>query len=305
MDVAIGLLRDRQGRLLISYRRAGQTYGEHWEFPGGKLEAGEDGATALRRELAEELGIIVTQAQLWRVLSFAYPERRVRLQIWEVQTYTGTPWGREQQPLAWVSLAELPRYHLLPANRHIVNALQLPLTYLITPEPQDDFCPQLEQALAAGVRLVRLRTRLTGAALARVTERTLSCCQRAGAQLLLSGATSAQALGADGVHLTARELMALQERPQAQQWVAASCHTQTELAHALAIGVDFAVLSPVQTTPSHPDTQPLGWPQFSRWVAAQPLPVYALGGLTRTDLPQALAAGAQGIAAIRGLWGPG
>jgi 8-oxo-dGTP diphosphatase len=76
-----------------------------------------------------------------------------------------------------------------------------------------------------------------------------------------------------------------------------------ELAHATAIGVDFAVLAPVAATVTHLDAVALGWDGFQTLTVPASMPVYALGGMTAADLPCAIKAGAQGIAAIRGLWG--
>jgi 8-oxo-dGTP diphosphatase len=97
--------------------------------------------------------------------------------------------------------------------------------------------------------------------------------------------------------------MASATRPlDIEQWVAASCHSAPELEHAARIGVDFAVLSPVAATVSHPGAQPLGWGRFRELVAAVPFPVYALGGMQLPDLATARAHGAQGIALMRGIW---
>jgi 8-oxo-dGTP diphosphatase len=84
--------------------------------------------------------------------------------------------------------------------------------------------------------------------------------------------------------------------------VGASCHDAAELTQAVAFGLDYALLSPVKATTSHPSANPLGWSRFSALVDPIPLPVYALGGLTPADLAEAVRHGAQGIAAIRGLW---
>jgi len=85
--------------------------------------------------------------------------------------------------------------------------------------------------------------------------------------------------------------------------VAASCHNRDELFHASVLGLDFAVLSPVQKTRSHPDASPLGWERFRDLVEAVDLPVYALGGMRMEDTPLAWEHGAQGIAGIGCLWG--
>lgn len=307
LAVVVGVVRDAQGRILLAHRLPRKFYADYWEFPGGKQESGEDAVTALRRELAEELGIHVTQARPWRQLYYAYPERAVQLAVWEVQDYQGIPWGREGQPLAWVAPENLLNYPILPANRPLVQALRLPPFYAITP-PQlaPDWPAQLTQLLTRGVRLVQWRTHLSEAQQAVAVTQALACCHAAGAQLLFNGTPAqAESWGADGVHLSAQRLrdwLALGAVRPSLAWVAASCHNAEELAQALAARVDFAVLGPVQPTATHPQVPALGWAQWTHWVQQQALPVYALGGLQRDDLPSALAAGAQGIAAIRGLW---
>jgi 8-oxo-dGTP diphosphatase len=84
--------------------------------------------------------------------------------------------------------------------------------------------------------------------------------------------------------------------------VGASCHDTAELRAAEALGADFAVLGPVQATPSHPDSRPLGWNDFEALVRGSAIPVYALGGVMRSDLDRARARGAHGIAMVRGAW---
>ena len=91
-------------------------------------------------------------------------------------------------------------------------------------------------------------------------------------------------------------------RPAGFHRLAASCHNAADLQQAQRIGADFAVLSPVLPTQSHPEATLLGWQSFAEQVAAATIPVYALGGMTMNQLPQAWQSGAQGIAGIRGLW---
>jgi 8-oxo-dGTP diphosphatase len=125
-------------------------------------------------------------------------------------------------------------------------------------------------------------------------------CQQRGACLLLNSEFAlAPAFAVDGLHLSSRALLALQARPEAYRYIAASCHNEHELAHAQAIGVDFVVIAPVLATPTHPQATPLGWQRFSELVAQTNLPAYGLGGLNKEDLSVAQHAGAQGIAAIR------
>jgi 8-oxo-dGTP diphosphatase len=122
--------------------------------------------------------------------------------------------------------------------------------------------------------------------------------------MLVNGSPdTAMELGADGVHLPSKDLMACSERPLDRgHWVAASCHGRHEVDHACSIGVDFIVVSPVKPTLSHPGAPVLGWRGLRALTAGACVPVYALGGMTPSDLETAWAHGAQGIAAIRGLW---
>jgi len=96
--------------------------------------------------------------------------------------------------------------------------------------------------------------------------------------------------------------MALAERPLGAGWVGASCHSPQELAKAVSMQLDYALLSPVLPTSSHPHTEALGWQRFSSWVQQANLPVYALGGMRADLLGQTKQAGGQGIAAIDAFW---
>jgi 8-oxo-dGTP diphosphatase len=307
LHIAVGVVVDAAGRILISERKPDCAYAGQWEFPGGKCEPGERVTTALARELQEELGIMVRAARPLIRLSHRYPDRHVLLDTWRVTAWDGLPEARENQRFAWVPAAELDRYPMLAANRPIVRAVQLPETYLITPAPgpdRDAFVAVLARSLAAGVRLVRLRAPALAtddyAALAR---RCLAVCRQHGAKLLLDREPAlVEQLGADGLHLTATALARADRRPLAGRLLAVSCHTRAELERALALGADFAVLGPVQPTPSHPGQPGLGWAGFRGHVGELALPVYGIGGLTPADLAHAWQHRAQGIAAIRSLW---
>lgn len=123
IDVAAGVLRDLEGRVLITRRPDGTHLGGWWEFPGGKLADGESPADGLGRELAEELGIAVLRAEALIRYQHCYPERRVNLHVWLVHDYDGQPTGVEGQAIRWVKVDELNEAGLLPADRPIVNAL--------------------------------------------------------------------------------------------------------------------------------------------------------------------------------------
>ncbi len=309
LHVAAGVIVGSGGRILIAKRPEQLHQGGLWEFPGGKLEPGESVAAALRRELQEELGIRVERARPLIRIRHDYGDRVVLLDVWRVERFHGEGCGREGQEIAWVEPHSLLEYTFPVANLPIVTAARLPSRYLITPEPGTDwdgFLLGLERCLNSGVTLVQLRARrLSRREYDELARRVIALCREHGARLLLNADPSADTvMAADGVHLTAARLLALKHRPlPTGQWVAASCHNRHELIHAARIGVDFAVLSPVLPTRSHPTAETLGWERWEQLVESAPFPVYALGGMRDEDLPLAYSRGAQGIAAIRSIWG--
>lgn len=104
MDVAVGVLIDAAGRFLMTTRPLGKVFAGYWEFPGGKLEAGETTEQALKRELHEELGIDIGAAQPWKVEVMDYPHARVRLHFCKVFSWVGELEMREGQIHAWQTL---------------------------------------------------------------------------------------------------------------------------------------------------------------------------------------------------------
>ena len=104
VDVAVGVLIDGQGRFLLTSRPEGKVYAGYWEFPGGKLEAGESVEQALRRELFEELGITIGEARPWQVEMVDYPHALVRLHFLKVHAWSGEFQMREGQQMAWQTL---------------------------------------------------------------------------------------------------------------------------------------------------------------------------------------------------------
>jgi 8-oxo-dGTP diphosphatase len=104
IDVAVGVLIDAQGRFLLTSRPEGKVYAGYWEFPGGKVEAGETIEQALRRELHEELGITIGAAKPWQVTLHDYPHALVRLHFCKVFAWAGEFQMREAQQMAWADL---------------------------------------------------------------------------------------------------------------------------------------------------------------------------------------------------------
>lgn len=306
VEVAAGVITRADGSFLIGQRAPGTFYPGYWEFPGGKVEAGESAAEALRRELDEELGIRVERLFPWLVREHDYEHAHVRLHFFEVPDWSGLVNDRVHSALAWVVADNIDRAPMLPANGPILKSLRLPRMMGITQAEVIGVGPQLEaidRALVGGLRLIQVRE--TGLAADLRRDFAAEVVRRAhayGALVLINDAIDlALGIGADGVHLPARRLAELAARPPLD-WVGASCHTRDELEHVARLGLDYALLGPVKATATHPGQRPLGWDAFAGLAAALPFPVLALGGLDSSDMEDARCAGAHGIAAIRGCW---
>lgn len=306
IEVAAAVLLDAEDRFLLAQRPAGKAFEGYWEFPGGKVEAGETAADALRRELQEELGIGVDAVCPWLTRDFDYPHASVRLRFFRIYAWHGEPQGREGQRFVWQHAHGLSVAPVLPANGPILRALDLPAVYGITQAAaagMDAFKQQLADALQRGLRLVQVREKtLSRAALRAFAADVVALSHRHGARVLINGdAALALDIGADGVHLTSAQLRTLAQRP-ACDWVAASCHTRAEVEAAARLGADFVVAGPVMPTPTHAGAPTLGWPGFAACIQDNAVPVYALGGMRREDLSTARRHGAHGVAMLRGAW---
>lgn len=308
VHVAVAVIQDQQGRVLLSRRHDRAHQGGLWEFPGGKLEPGETLSQALRREIWEELGLRIAAHRPLIAITHHYGDRSVLLDVHQVTGYAGVAAGLEGQPLAWVAPDALADYRMPAADRPICAAIRLPASYLITGGPEADtdrFLQRLRRALADGQRLVQLRAPgLAADDYLQLADKALAVCRRHRARLLLNADPRLlDRVPADGIHLNSRRLMGLHSRPVADdKWLAASCHDTAQLRQAERIGADFAVVSPVLPTASHAEAEPIGWQRFASLADSACLPVYALGGMRPEMLSTARAAGAQGIAAIRSLW---
>ncbi len=300
LQVAVGVVKNSAGKILISLRHADLHQGGLWEFPGGKIETAETAEQALVRELKEELNITVIAATPLITINHQYPDLSVQLKVFLVEQFSGEAQGCEGQPFKWVAPAELEHYAFPAANQPIITAARLPQYYAILDDADEALLlPNLQKILNKGVKLIQARLKaLPSAVVAAFIEQAYPLCQRQQALLLMNSAVEFSA-AVDGIHLTSRDLMNLAERPENTPWLAASCHSLEQLQHAQNIGVDFVVLAPILATQTHPGAASLGWEQFVELVGNVNLPVYALGGMTESSLTTARQSGGQGIAAIR------
>jgi 8-oxo-dGTP diphosphatase len=306
IDVAAAVLIRPDGAVLLAQRPADKVYGGYWEFPGGKLEAGEAARTALARELHEELGVDIEEAAPWLTRVYSYPHGTVRLHFFRVRRWSGELHGREGQAFAWQRVEAPTVAPMLPANAPVFRALALPEEYAISNAGEvgeDAFLAALRKRLAGGLRLVQLREKsMPRDRLRRLAGEAVRLVAEVGGSVLVNGDEAlARESGAQGVHLTAAGLAAAGARPAFDR-VGASVHTAGELRKAEALELDLAVLGPVAATPTHPQAATLGWDGFERIARDAAIPVFAIGGLARGDLERAWSRGAHGVAMIRGAW---
>lgn len=302
IQVVAAVIRDAEDNILITRRAQHVHQGGLWEFPGGKREAGETARQALQRELHEELGIEVLDAVPLIKVNHDYGDKQVQLEVWTVRDFAGEAWGREGQAWQWIRESQLDDLAFPAANTPIIKAARLPPHYAVLEgSSAEQIFSRYQQYLACGVRLMQLRLKdlpcqNRPAIIEQIQQQGLQ--QQVTVLLNSDLAEQTQIPAVQGLHLTSQALMALTERPQLSGLIAASCHNLQQLQQAERLGLDFAVLAPVQVTTTHPDAQPLGWDVLSSWLDQINLPVYLMGGLRLDDLQRARLVGAQGLAGI-------
>ncbi len=306
VEVAAAVLQRADGTFLLAERPKGRIWAGYWEFPGGKLEPSETASDALCRELKEELGIEVVTAYPWITRVFVYPHAKVRLHFFRVTEWRGQLHPHEGQQFSWQRVHEVSVRPLLPANAQVLQALALPSLYAISNAEElgeAEFLVRLQRRLSEGLKLLQLREKnMPRNVLKKLAHRVVAMAHEHGARVMVNADLDlANEVGADGVQLTALQLASLTERPGVSL-CSASCHSREELRRAEGLGCDFALLSPVLPTLSHPGAETLGWEGLSDIVSGSSIPVYALGGLTRTDMINAWRQGAHGISLLRDAW---
>lgn len=311
VHVAVGVILNKKGKVLIAKRSSQAHQGGLWEFPGGKLDADESVSQALTRELREELAIEVISTEPLINIRHDYSDKSVLLHVHTITHFTGDACGNEGQPICWVSPNELHLFEFPAANRPIITAITLPQRILITGSAASDgeYLLRAELALKAGIRCVQLRKQDSlSTSFFTLAEKLSLLCNEYSAKLMLNTSVQQFLAFTDsrenfGLHLNAYQAMSCLSRPVSQSiLLGVSCHNVNEIAQAERIGADYICLSPVKETSSHLDQKGMGWENFAQIVATVTVPVFALGGMQEKDLPQAKMAGAQGIAGISAWW---
>ncbi|HCR3984041.1 TPA: 8-oxo-dGTP diphosphatase MutT [Kluyvera georgiana] len=123
LQISVGIIRNAAGEIYITQRAADAHMAHKWEFPGGKIEAGESPQEAVIRELQEEVGIVTTSLQPFDKLEYQFPDRHITLWFWLVDSWEGEPWGKEGQPGRWVAQQDLVADEFPPANVPVIEKL--------------------------------------------------------------------------------------------------------------------------------------------------------------------------------------
>ncbi len=248
IDVAVGVVFRGDGAVLLGQRPPGKPYAGWWEFPGGKLEAGETVAQALARELHEELGIEVRACAPWVVREFSYPHARVRLHFRRVTAHVGEPCSREGQAFAWLGPESIDVAPLLPATVPVIAWLRLPAALCASAAAtlgEEGFIAALRHGLDAGKvpALLLDEPALAPDAFDRLLRRALPLCRAHRVRVLIGPLHPVSfARAADGAlagRLPADAAGARALGPLA----AVRLRDPGELHAAAAAGLDFAVLA--------------------------------------------------------------
>lgn len=303
INVAVAVIQREDGRILMAERPLGKESAGFWEFPGGKFELGERAEQAVTRELYEELGIRLNVVYPWICYKHRYSDKIVKLHVYRVFSWEGSPSGREGQRISWENPSSVTVMPLLPANERILQAIALPLVYAIInagsvgPGVKAKLITHLSYLLKQGVRMMQVRVRYKSPdQQLQIIRPIANLAHNYGAKLLVTGnELIARKSGADGIHLSANQLMNTHTRP-CTQLLSVSCHNASELAQAAALRANFVSLSPVCSTPTHPNIAGMGWTKFADLTSNLSMPVYALGGLDSDCLATATQHHAHGIA---------
>lgn len=309
IHVAVGVIvSPDKKKVLITKRTVNQHLAGLWEFPGGKIEKEESVISALSRELNEELGIDVIKAKQLTTVNYDYPEKKVLLDVWQVDEWNGEPVGKESQELVWEKIDELNVYNFPEANKHIIQTLSLNPVYLISQQSykeKSEFISTVEEYFSSGLKVFQLRLNLKNEPeYSHLIDELSDSAKKYNAKLILNGVPSdIKKYNVNGLHLKSKELLNYSKRPIGEEYLlGASCHNENELLHAKKLNVNYAFLSPVCKTTSHPEKEALGWEKFFYLSKKVELPVYALGGMRLTDIETAKTNNAHGIAMISAVW---
>lgn len=307
MHVAVGVYKTRENTFLVCQRPKGKPWSGLWEFPGGKIELGEDPATALCREWREELAVTPTAFTLMSSIDYSYPKNKVCLHVFLITQLQGKITPLEQQKVSFKSEQELFSIDMLPANRFVLSRFMLSSYYYMTSESlwqHNNWEEKLAKIICSGIKQVRLRRdSFDKKSYSDLVRSCAKICHKNKALLFIDCAEPDLLQYADGVHLAVKDWSLLTARPCSEnKWLGMSVHNSSELISAQQLGCDFVTISPVNHTTSHPEHAALGWEALKGLCTTTYMAVYALGGVSPADIRVARQHGAFGVAGISGFF---
>lgn len=298
MEVSAGIFL-KKDKALLTKRLSSQPWPGYWEFPGGKLEQGETLQGCLKREIFEEIGVVITAFSRWITREFKQDNKTIKITFFKITKWDGEIQNKEVEDHLWIDLSS-KHYpdKMLPKNLYIVRALKLPPFYLISnfyennnffinnSVFEEDFMIQLREPCLSEYLLKKLYKKL------KVDFKK---------NILVNSRHVNFLSQKNGIHYTENDLKNIKSIDK-KIINSASVHNIAGLKKAESIGLDFVVLSPVLKTRSHPKAKPMGWRIFKEMANQSSIPVYPLGGLTVSDLNTSLDCGGVGIGSQRSIW---
>jgi len=321
IDVAVAIIRNPEGEVLINQRLGNDGYKGHWEFPGGKLEKDESAEQALIRECHEEIDIEISACSPLITFTHSYPDKTVRLHVFLVTEFVNQPRPIEGQPLKWVKIEALVAHDLLPADITIIRALQLSDYCIVTPkinsaeslkhfvnkikvfvQRQSSFILQVRQHHMSQTRYIDFFTELLlQLEKENISLRNIQFQLNTFLDTFLKIQDNNVKKLSLGLHLSSTELLKYRQGDDSQlknYLVGASVHSNTEIEIGLENKLDYLILGTVQPSMTHPSKKPLLWSKFAELTKDKPISIYAIGGMRVKDLAKAKMHGARGIAGI-------
>lgn len=292
LEVAVAVVRNAQGHVLLAERTPRQISAGFWELPGGKIDAGETPLAAARRELLEEVGLRADALSPWCEYEHRFPTRRLRLHFFEVTRWHGEARGREGQRVAWADPRH-PPLPLLPSNVRVLAQLSLPplLVRVELGHGCDAWaaCAATAADMPVAADILLAAPHLPSGQRAQLGRRLAAFLRPRNARLLLSGGVAdARQAGLPDTYSDSAELSRLSVRPATRVWIVEAADSHA-LAQARALGAD-AVIIPATRGGGVPD-----WQFVRRMIEHARLPCYIAGALVVTDAAAARAVGAAGI----------
>ena len=280
--------------VLLSQRLPNKHLAGFWEFPGGRVECGEDPEQALCRELVEELGIEPQVARPLCILTHHYPEKSVRLRFYRVSKWSGEPQGREGQAIEWVPWHQLPSRQMPAADQAILKLFGVSPHYIQVMEhnAQSASLNAWASQATSSHLLSWSESLLTQDAL--LADRVMGLWKKLRSQghycIVEGDPELAVQLGADGVELSQEKLMQVSTRPTGLDWVGAFCQDLLGVSQAAHLGLDFVVIEPSLLGSSVVSDS---W--LVEAIRLSGLPVFVRANTSMVQLPQYQSLGALGM----------